>query len=125
MGPRERARTESERFLPLRPELLFILLVLSRGVLHGYALLEAVERESQGEARVRTGSLYRFLGRLLDDGLIEETAAPASEASTDERRRYYGITAAGQAVLRAEVARMKRVVSAAEAGRVGRRASRA
>lgn len=118
------ATFDVDRFLPLRPELLFILLVLSKEARHGYALLEAVAHESEGEVRLRIGSLYRLLGRLLDDDLIEEVAAPARERSADQRRRYYGITRAGRSVLSAEVARMKRVVALADPG-AGRRARRA
>jgi DNA-binding PadR family transcriptional regulator len=124
--PRDRRATfEPERYLPLRPELTLILLVLSRGVRHGYALLEAVAAESEGEVRLRIGSLYRLLGRLLDDALIEEVAAPAGERSTDERRRYYGITREGRTVLSAELERMKRLLALAEPARLNRRTGRA
>jgi DNA-binding PadR family transcriptional regulator len=123
--PARKSTFDAERFLPLRPELLFILLVLAQRARHGYALLEAVALESEGEVRLRIGSLYRLLGRLLDDGLIEEVGPPAHERSGDERRRYYGITRTGRAVLSAEVERMKRVLALAEPARIGRRAGRA
>ncbi len=104
-----------ESFLPLRTELLFMLLVLARGPRHGYALLEAVEAESQGEVRILTGSLYRFVGQLQESGLIEEVAPPSHEASADERRRYYGVTRLGRDVANAEVARLRRVLALADA----------
>jgi DNA-binding PadR family transcriptional regulator len=63
---------------------------------------------------IRTGSLYRFLGQLLDGGLIREVEPPRSTTAADERRRYYGITTAGREALAAEVARMKRIALAAE-----------
>lgn len=115
--------TDVERFLPLRPELLFILLVLKKGAAHGYGLIEAVASESRGEVRILTGSLYRFLGQLLDGGLIDEVAAPRGD-DVDERRRYYGVTRLGRRVADAEIARLERLVGLVGSGR-GHRAERA
>lgn len=110
---------------PLRTELVFILLVLQRGVRHGYALLEEVARESDGDVQIQTGSLYRFLGQLLDEGLIDEVDVPTGERSADERRRYYGLTERGRVVVKEEVSRLRRLAEVAEALRRGRRAGRA
>jgi DNA-binding PadR family transcriptional regulator len=98
---------------PLRQETLFMLLVLSRESCHGYGLIEAVAAESRGEVRILTGSLYRFLGQLMDDGLIEEVAAPGTGGSS-ERRRYYAATSRGRSAAHAEVTRLRRLVDAAE-----------
>ncbi|MQA88766.1 MAG: PadR family transcriptional regulator [Gemmatimonas sp.] len=106
--------------LPLGNDVLYLLLALDRGPRHGYALLREVEAVSGGEVRILTGTLYRRLRRMLDDGLIEEVPAPAGEASADERRRYYAITTFGREVASAEVRRMQGVVRAA-AGRLGGR----
>ena len=100
--------------LPLKHEVLMILLVLAEGPRHGYAILGEVERRSGGETVVQTGALYRHLKRLLGDQLITETSPPRS-AATDERRRFYVTTALGRAVLRAELERMARVMRAARA----------
>jgi DNA-binding PadR family transcriptional regulator len=115
--------TDVERFLPLRTELLFMLLVLKKSAAHGYGLIEAVASESRGEVRILTGSLYRFLGQLLDGGLIDEVAAPRGE-DVDERRRYYSVTRLGRRVADAEIARLERLVGLVGSGRV-RRAERA
>ncbi len=45
------------------------------------------------------GTLYRAIGRLLDDGLIVQTDRRPDPAREDERRRYYRITARGHALL--------------------------
>lgn len=116
------ARTTSYP-LPLPSDMLYLLLALGRGPRHGYALLSEVEAVSGGEVRILTGTLYRRLRRMLDDGLIKEVPALAGEASADERRRYYAITRFGREVARAEVRRMEGVVRAA-AGRLGGRARR-
>jgi DNA-binding PadR family transcriptional regulator len=64
-------------------------------------------------ARVYTQQpeLYRFLARLLDEGLIEETEG-------DERRRFYRISRAGRRALRAEASRLEGLVGLARARKV-------
>jgi DNA-binding PadR family transcriptional regulator len=102
-----------ERFLPLTPVVLEIALALAPGERHGYEIMQEVERRSEGRVVLHPGTLYRALGRLLDQGLIEELDARPAGGSGDERRRYYRLTPLGQAVARAEVARMASQVSAA------------
>jgi DNA-binding PadR family transcriptional regulator len=98
--------------LPLKSDVLFILLALADRPLHGYAIIRDVEARSDGRVRLQTGALYRTLRRLLRDGLIAERAAPRDAGSDDERRRYYEPTKLGRAVLDAELARMARLVRA-------------
>ncbi len=66
---------------------------------HGYALMEAVEVATKGKVILAPGTLYRAIGRLLDDGLIVEEAPRPAPDLEDERRRSYRITARGQALL--------------------------
>jgi len=66
---------------------------------HGYTILEAVEEHTNGKVILAPGTLYRAIGRLLDDGLIVQTDRRPDPAREDERRRYYRITARGQALL--------------------------
>ncbi|HET9372850.1 MAG TPA: helix-turn-helix transcriptional regulator [Vicinamibacterales bacterium] len=100
--------------LPLKSDVLLILLALADGPQHGYGLIRDVEARSEGQVRLQTGALYRTLRRLLQDGTITECPRPASESSDDERRRYYTVTPFGRAVLEAEIARMSRLVRAAK-----------
>ncbi|MGE0816688.1 MAG: PadR family transcriptional regulator [Vicinamibacterales bacterium] len=105
-------RQRPDRFLPLPPAWLDILLALCAGDLHGYAVLQEVGR--QADAPLHPGTLYRALARLLESALIEELdERPAS--GDDERRRYYRVTPLGRSVARAEVARLSRVVERARA----------
>ena len=102
-----------ERFLPRTPVVLEIALALAAGERHGYEIMQEVERRTDGQIVLHPGTLYRALGRLLDQGFIEELAdRPAGDAG-DERRRYYRLTALGQAVARAEVERLTSQVTAA------------
>ena len=106
-----------ERFLPLTPVVFEIALSLAAGERHGYEIMQDVERRTEGAIALHPGTLYRALGRLLDQGLIEELderpAAAAGPGEHDERRRYYKLTPLGQAVARAEVERLANQVSAA------------
>ncbi len=100
-----------ERFLPL-PQVWFdILLALTSGDLHGYAVMQEVAR--QGDAGLHPGTLYRALARLLESALIVELEE--RPADDDERRRYYRLTDLGRAVARAEGARLTRLVERARA----------
>ena len=105
----------SDSVLPLTPISFEVLLALLQGDLHGYAILQAVEARLSGKLPLRTGTMYRALARLMDEGLIERAGA-ASEA--DPRRRYYRITAHGRATAKAEARRLADQVEAARAHRL-------
>ena len=98
--------------LPLTPLTMAILLSLAEGDRHGYALMKEIQRQTDGNLKPGTGSLYAALQRLMDDGLIVDTTDSAGEGR-DRRRRYYGITAEGRELARAEAARMLQVLAVA------------
>jgi DNA-binding PadR family transcriptional regulator len=106
-------RPDPADFLPLKSDVLLILLALAARPLHGYGIIRDVEARSEGQVVLQTGALYRTLRRLLGDDFIEECPRPSGEDSDDERRRYYQPTPLGRAVLQAEVDRMSRLVRAA------------
>jgi DNA-binding PadR family transcriptional regulator len=99
-----------ERFLPLTPLSLALLLSLADGARHGYAIMKEVERQTDGRIRPGAGSLYAALQRLLDDGLIGTAPAGADGEPANARRRYYVLEHRGRAVARAELLRMARVI---------------
>jgi DNA-binding PadR family transcriptional regulator len=96
--------------LPLTPAVFFILLALSDGEKHGYAVMQLVSEQSGQKVRMGPGTLYSTIQRLLDLQLIEEVrdGGPASER--DSRRRYYRLSGGGKAVLEAELGRIDDVV---------------
>lgn len=96
--------------LPLTDLAFNVLLALTDGDLHGYALIKEL-RALEGRERLRTGTVYAALARLVDQGWVAEADPPASE--TDQRRRYHRITPEGRAVARAEAARLRRVLEMA------------
>lgn len=92
-----------------------VLLALAAGPAHGYAIKDAVARESDGAMTPRAGSLYRVIARLITDRLVAEVdPGPGAEPHPGLPRRYYDLTAAGRRALTAEAARLKRTASVAE-----------
>lgn len=103
---------EIDRFLPLKPVVFHILLALSEAPSHGYGVIQSVRRRSDGRIELQTGAFYRYLRRLLDDGLVEERPSPPDD---DPRRgAYYRVTAPGRALVRAEWQRMSALVAVTE-----------
>ena len=102
--------TKYDDLLPLSPLTMAILLALADGDRHGYALMQDIEKQTEGALKPGTGSLYAGLQRLMGDGLIQESAG---DPGADRRRRYYAITDAGRDMARAEVGRMLRVLNVA------------
>lgn len=100
-------------FLPLRPVEFEILLVLSAGEAHGYAIIKEAESRPNGMSRIETGTLYRALRRLSTDGLIEPADEKPAADVDDERRRYFSITALGKEVAAAEARRLASQLDAA------------
>lgn len=103
-------RTDPQSHLPLTNLSLAVLLALGERPLHGYAILKKVEEESGGHSRPGAGSLYAALDRMVADGLIDERAPAPDE---DQRRRYFGLTALGRQVVRAETGRLAELVALA------------
>ena len=99
--------------LPLREPTLFILLSLSPGPRHGYAILKEVERLSEGRVILSTGTLYGAIKRLLDDGWIRRAVDPVPNP-TERERKAYALTEAGRRVMNAEVARLRKLVRVAQ-----------
>lgn len=93
-------------FLPLRPDVFTILLVLAEGDAHGYAMMKAAEDRAGRRGALQPGSLYRLLKRMLAVGLVQELDRREVPEGSDERRRYYRITSLGRNVAAAESRRM-------------------
>ncbi len=109
------SRSAVERFLPLKPDAFYILLVLLDAERHGYAIMQEAAARSGGAVQLRAGALYRMLRRMLDDKLVAECdRRPAADAD-DERRRYYRVTPLGKRVMAAEADRMAELAREAHA----------
>ena len=105
-------------FLPLTPAIAHILLAVADQERHGYAIMQEVERITDGAVRMGPGTLYGTIKRMLAAALIEEMEERPHASDDDERRRYYRATPLGRSVLDEETARMASLVAAARAKRV-------
>lgn len=96
--------------IPLAPHAFHVLLALESGPLHGYAIMKRVEAASG--VPVGPGAVYGALNRLEAAGLATEgdTKKPSRGGRA---RQEYEITRAGLEALRAEVARLARLVTLA------------
>lgn len=115
------SEARAEEFLPLTPAVFHILVALADGEAHGYAIMQSVARRSGGSVRLGAGTLYGAIGRLLQDGLIEESEERPDPGMDDSRRRYYRLTGLGERVLAAETKRMADLVRAARSTSAVRR----
>jgi DNA-binding PadR family transcriptional regulator len=107
-----------DMFAELKPAAFHILLALAERDLHGYAVMQAVREQSSGRIPLQTGSFYRHLGRLIDDGFVIEAGAPKHE--TDARRgTHYRLTSRGRQVLAAEQTRLSGLVAHMKKLRLG------
>ncbi len=83
-----------------------ILVSLASGPKHGYAMIADIAAFSG--VRVGAGTLYSALARLEERGFV----APVP---SDDRRRPYRLTQAGQRALRAQLAQLRGLVAAGDA----------
>ena len=101
---------DPENYLPLTPAVFHILLALSDGKKHGYAIMRVVEESTGGSMVLGPGTLYGAVKRLLKAGLITETDYRPDPVLDDSRRRYYELTRLGRKVLTAESERLANLV---------------
>src|SRR5581483_6197543 len=80
----------------------FILAALVDAPRHGYGIVGEVERLSEGRVRLRVGTLYGVLDRLVADGLVE---LDREEIAQGRLRRYYRLTDSGGRSLAADAER--------------------
>src|ERR1700722_15580935 len=88
--------------VPLREPTFLILTALAAGSQHGYGITTDVAEISGGRVRLRAGSLYAALNRLVLEGLIEFDREEIVDARL---RRYYRLPPPRAQPLAAEGAR--------------------
>jgi DNA-binding PadR family transcriptional regulator len=103
-------------FLPLQEPTFFILLSLHGGEKHGYAIAKDVTDLSGGRVLLSTGTLYGALIRLLDQGLIVQSALEGTRG-----KKSYRLSQTGLIVLDGEIDRLQRLLAAARQSSTDRR----
>ncbi|MEZ5317806.1 MAG: PadR family transcriptional regulator [Vicinamibacterales bacterium] len=95
---------------PLKNEVLLVLLALVNEPMHGYAVMQKIEEDSNGTVVLQAGAFYRLLRNMLEDGLVEERPDPERSPRDARKRRFYRVTARGRAVAQAALDRLAALV---------------
>ncbi len=114
-NPRPGKRSETPADPTLTSAQFHILLTLSEGPIHGYGIMQEVERRTNGGLELGPGTLYRSIKQLLGRGLIVEVP-PTADGDDEEsnRRRSYALTPSGKAKAAEEARRLRDLVQWAE-----------
>ena len=88
---------------------MLILKTLSRGDMHGYAIVQFIQGASRDVLKVEEGALYPALHRLEVRGLLR---AEWGTSENNRRAKYYKLTALGRRELEEESAYWDRVAAA-------------
>ena len=86
------------KYLPLTEATYYIMLALIEP-LHGYAVMQKVEKISEGTVKVGPGTLYGVFTTLEKEGLIVKV-------KEEERRKIYTLTGKGKEVLLSQINRL-------------------
>ncbi|MBE5995894.1 MAG: PadR family transcriptional regulator [Lachnospiraceae bacterium] len=100
-----------KRSEPMSESYYYILLCLAKGANHGYGIMQMTEKLSGGDVKIGSGTMYGATGNMMKKGWIREIIS--NEAGL-ERRRLYQLTDAGREALRAEIARLRRMLENAQ-----------
>lgn len=87
---------------PLTEAVFYILLALYQPM-HGYGIMQFTSEISAGRVALGPGTLYGALNTLVEKGLIKIV-------STDNRKKEYQITPAGQVALQVELTRLEELL---------------
>ena len=99
-------------YVPMTETGFYILLCLQEEM-HGYNIVQKVEKMTEGEIRISPGTMYGSLGKMEKDGLIKFI-------KEEEKRKIYHITELGQEVLDLEKKRIRRLFGNVEEYENGR-----
>ncbi len=106
------ATLDPQAHLPLAPrDFQLLLLVLDRPM-HGYGIVKE-STDASGGSVLDLGSLYRIIGRLIQQGLLEDVTGEQDDPR--KQRRYYRATELGREVARAEAVRLRRLLESEQA----------
>jgi PadR family transcriptional regulator PadR len=72
---------------------MLIMKAVSRGPMHGYAIVEFIQQSSEDVLRVEEGALYPALHRLELRGLL---SGDWGVSENNRRAKFYRLTAAGR-----------------------------
>jgi len=103
--------TDILRHLPLRPVACAVLASLAERPRPGIEILDAVNATASGHLLLGPGTLYRLMRELRQAKLVVRADPPVDPG--DDRQVHHALTPLGQAVLRAELERLRRTLTLA------------
>src|SRR5262245_30545663 len=86
----------------LTEQAFFVLAAVVDQPRHGYGIVGEVAELSEGRVKLKVGTLYGVLDRLVADGLVQ---LDREEVASGRLRRYFRLTEPGRDALAAEAAR--------------------
>ncbi len=94
--------------LPLTETVFYILIALKEPM-HGYLIMQEVDKLSNGDVRIAAGTLYGAIENLLKLKFIK------SVPNEDKRRKVYARTTLGNETMLLDIERMKQMIESAKA----------
>ena len=82
-------------------EAVYYILLSLMEPLHGYGIIQNVDKLSNGRVKLAAGTLYGAINTLLEKGWISAIAG-----ERDSRKKEYVITETGKQMLKKEIARL-------------------
>ncbi len=96
-----------KKYSPMTESMFYILIALLRP-LHGYGIMQKIEKLSEGRIRLGPGTLYGALSNLVEAKLIQ----PRDGGQNPEgRRKVYSITEFGIELIGFEVKRLEEMLN--------------
>ncbi|MDP3443422.1 MAG: helix-turn-helix transcriptional regulator [Ignavibacteria bacterium] len=86
-------------------EAVYYILLSLKNPLHGYGIMQHVEKISKGRVRLAAGTLYGAINSLLEKNWVK-----ALSNSEDSRKKDYQITDLGLKTLHQEIERLQELV---------------
>lgn len=86
-------------------EAVYYILLSIQTPLHGYGIMQNIERLSGGRVKLAAGTLYGALNTMLEKGWIT-----ALSEEKNSRKKEYQITALGNQVVRGEMCRLEELL---------------
>lgn len=87
-------------------EAVFYILLSMFSPIHGYAVMQNIEKLSNGRVQLGAGTLYGAINTLIEKHWI--TSVPGG---SDSRKKEYIITDEGKAVVRSELERLEELLA--------------
>jgi len=90
-------------------EAVFYILLSLHEPMHGYAIMQNIDRLTAGRVVLGPGTLYGAINALTEKGWID-----AVSTEKDSRKKAYVITENGRVVFQTELERLRRLISDGE-----------